>query len=62
MQVSDFYIRREARRLFERLGDDALTEARAKVRTYRAREDMLAADTWLRIIAALEELMREVAQ
>jgi hypothetical protein len=61
MQVSDFYIRREARRLYERLGDDALAEARTKVRLSRARDDMLAADMWLRIIAALEELMREVA-
>ncbi len=62
MQVSDFYIRREARRLYERLGDEARAEARAKVLLSRARDDMLAADMWLRIIAALEELMREVAE
>jgi hypothetical protein len=61
MQVSDFYIRREARRLVERRGEEALAEARAKVIQYRARNDMLAADTWLRIIARIEEMRRENA-
>lgn len=61
MQVSEFYVRREARRLMERLGDAALAEARAKARASRAREDMLATDTWLRIIAAIEEMSRAPA-
>ena len=58
MHMSEFYVRREARRLIERLGEAALGEARAKVRESRAREDMLASDTWLRIIAAIEEMSR----
>jgi hypothetical protein len=59
MQVSDFYVSREARRLVERLGDEALAEARAKFIKCRARDDILAADTWLRIIAQIEEALRE---
>ena len=58
MQVSDFYIRQEAWRLIERLGDEALAEARAKFIKCRARDDILAADTWLRIVAQIEEMMR----
>jgi hypothetical protein len=59
MQVSEFYVRREARRLVERCGEEALAEARAKVVASRERNDMLAADTWLRIIARIEEMRRE---
>jgi hypothetical protein len=59
MQVSDFYIRREARRLIELYGEQAIAEARSRVASHRASDDMLAADTWLRIIAAMEELLRE---
>ena len=58
MQVSDFYIQREARRLMEQRGEAAVAEARAKVADCRARDDMLAADTWLRIIATIEEMRR----
>ena len=59
MQVSEFYIRREARRLLELHGEGAIAEARARVASHRASEDMLAADTWLRIIVAMEEMLRE---
>lgn len=58
MQVSDFYIQREARRLIEQRGEAAVAEARAKVAECRARDDMLGADTWLRIIATIEEMRR----
>ena len=61
MQVSDFYVRREARRLIERSGDEALAEARAKFVECRARDDELAADTWLRIVAQIAEMVREQA-
>lgn len=61
MQVSEFYIRREAQRLVERCGDEAVAEAHAKLVASRARNDMLAADTWLRIIARIEEMRREGA-
>lgn len=59
MQVSDFYVQRAARRLLDLRGDAAVAEARARVVDCRARDDMLAADTWLRIIATIEEMRRE---
>ncbi len=58
MQVSEFYIQRAARRLLDQRGDGAVAEARAKVADCRARDDMLGADTWLRIIATIEEMRR----
>ena len=61
VQVSDFYVRREARRLIERFGDGALAEARATFVKCRARDDVLAADTWLRIVAQITEMVRERA-
>jgi hypothetical protein len=61
MQVSDFYVRREARRLIERLGDEALAEARAKFVKCRAQDDELAADTWLRIVERIAEIVHERA-
>jgi len=61
VQVSDFYVRREARRLFERLGDKALAEASATFVKCRARDDDLAADTWLRIVAQIAEMVHERA-
>ena len=60
MLVSDFYVRREARRLIERFGDEALAEARATF-VKCARDDVLAADTWLRIVARIVEMVRERA-
>ena len=61
MQVSDFYVRREARRLIERFGDEALAEARATFLKCRARDDELAADTWLRIVERIAEIVHERA-
>ena len=45
--------------LFSELhGDEAIPEARKLAATMRTRGDLDGADTWLRIIVAIEELRR----
>jgi hypothetical protein len=59
MHVSDFYVRREARRRLRLEGEAALAQARAKLAECRARDDVFAVDAWSRILAEIEELSRE---
>jgi hypothetical protein len=58
MVVSDRDIHRAARLHLERHGDEAVTKARDMVRNLKERGDNEAADTWLRIIVAIEVLQR----
>jgi hypothetical protein len=59
MMVSDYYVAREARRLLDLHGDDAVEFARARVGELQAQGERFRADTWLRIIIAVEQLQRE---
>jgi hypothetical protein len=55
MTMSDLDIRRSARTcIFEMHGDQAVAKAREMVRTMRECGDNDSADTWLRIIVAVE--------
>jgi hypothetical protein len=58
MTVSDLDILRAARLHLERHGDEAVAKAREMVRTLKERGDDDGADTWLRIIVAIETLHR----
>jgi hypothetical protein len=59
MVVSDPDILRAARlHLVERHGDEAVAKARDMVRNLKERGENEAADTWLRIIVAIEVLQR----
>jgi hypothetical protein len=59
MTVSDLDIFRAANMHLELYGDQAVAKAREMVRTLKERGDNDGADTWLRIIVALETLHRE---
>jgi hypothetical protein len=58
MVVSDSDIHRAARLHLERHGDEAVAKARDMVRNLKEGGDSEAADTWLRIIVAIEVLQR----
>ncbi len=59
MTVSDLDILRAAHLHLERYGDQAVVKAREMVRTLKERGDDDDADTWLRIIVALETMRQE---
>ena len=59
MTVSDLDILRAAHLHLERYGDQAVAKAREMVRTLKARGDNDGADTWLRIIVAIETMRQE---
>jgi hypothetical protein len=59
MAVSDLDILRAAHLHLERHGDQAVTKAREIVRTLKERGDDDGADTWLRIIVAIETMRQE---
>jgi hypothetical protein len=59
--VSDSDIHRAARLHLERHGNEAVAKARDMVRNLKEGGDNEAADTWLRIIVAIEVLQRESA-
>ena len=59
MTVSDLDIFRAANMHLERYGDRAVARAREMVRTLKERGDNDGADTWLRIIVAIETLRQE---
>lgn len=59
MHISDFYVRREARRRLRLDGDTALAQARAKLAECRAQDDAFGADAWSRIAAEIEALCRD---
>ena len=56
--VSDSDIHRAARLHLKRHGDEAVAKARDLVRNLKKGGDNEAADTWLRIIVAIEVLQR----
>jgi hypothetical protein len=56
--IMDPDILRAARLHLERHGDEAVAKARDMVRNLKERGDNEAADTWLRIIVAIEVLQR----
>jgi hypothetical protein len=58
MVVSDSDIHRAARLHLERRGHEAVAKARDMVRNLKEGGDNEAADTWLRIIVAIEVLQR----
>jgi hypothetical protein len=61
MVVSDPDIHRAARLHLERHGDEEVAKARDMVRNLKERGENGAADTWLRIIVAIEVLQRASA-
>lgn len=54
--LSDLDVYRSAHLWLELHGENAVTEARSMVRQFRDRGDEAGADTWLRIIIAIEAL------
>jgi hypothetical protein len=56
MSVSDLDIFRAANMYVEWHGDGAVAKAREMVRTLKERGDEDGADTWLRIIVAIETM------
>ena len=58
MTVSDLDILRSANMYLELHGDQAVAKAREMVRTMKERGDNDGADTWLRIIVAIETMRR----
>jgi hypothetical protein len=61
MTVSDLEIFRAANLYVEWHGDEAVAKARETVRTLQERGDNDNADTWLRIIAAIETTRQETS-
>ena len=59
MTVSDLDILRWAHLHLERYGDQAVAKAREMVRTLKERGDNDGADTWLRVIVAIETMRQE---
>jgi hypothetical protein len=59
MTVSDLDVLRAAHLNLERYGDQAVAKAREMVRTLKERGDNDGADTWLRIIVAIEAMRQE---
>jgi hypothetical protein len=62
MSASDDVIRRTAKLWLEQHGDKALNKARDIVVGLQAVGDVGAADEWLRIILAIEELRQRPAE
>ena len=60
MTVSDLDIIRSANLHLDQHGDEAVAKAREMVRTMKRRGDHDGADTWLRIIVAIETMQRSV--
>ena len=56
MAGSDLDIFRAANMHLERYGDEAVAKAREMVRSLKERGDEDGADTWLRIIVAIETM------
>jgi len=61
MMVSDLGILRAAHLHLERDGEQAVAKAREMVRALKERGDNDGADTWLRIIVAIETLRQEAS-
>jgi hypothetical protein len=61
MTVSDLEIFRAANLYVEWHGDEAVAKARETVRTLQERGDNDNADTWLRIIVAIETTRQETS-
>jgi hypothetical protein len=61
MAGSDLDIFRAANMYFEWYGDEAVAKAREMVRTLQERGDNDNADTWLRIIVAIETIRQETS-
>jgi len=59
MTVSDLDILRAAHLHLERYGDQAVAKAREMVQTLKERGDNDGADTWLRVIVAIETMRQE---
>jgi len=59
MTVSDLEIFRAAHLHLDRHGDRAVAKAREMVRTLKERGDNDGADTWLRVIVAIETMRQE---
>jgi hypothetical protein len=59
MGVEDLDAYREAKLWFDRRGEQALLALRIAAAEARADGDLDATDRWLRIIAALEDLLRK---
>jgi hypothetical protein len=59
MTVSDLDVLRAAHLNLERYGDQAVAKAREMVRTLKERGNNDGADTWLRIIVAIEAMRQE---
>jgi len=59
MTISDLNILRAAHLHLERCGDQAIAKAREMVWTLKERGDNDGADTWLRIIVAIETMRQE---
>jgi hypothetical protein len=60
--ISDLDIYRSARIWLDQHGEAAIAEARSMVAAMRQQNDDDGADTWLRIIVAIEELRRNQAK
>ncbi len=58
MTISDLDIFRSANLHLDQHGDQAVAKAREMVRTMKRRGDHDGADTWLRIIVAIETMKR----
>ena len=58
MTISDLDIFRSANLHLDQHGEQAVTKAREMVRIMKGRGDHDGADTWLRIIVALEAMQR----
>jgi len=61
MMVSELDVLRAAHLHLERHGGQAVAKAREMVRTLKERGDNDGADTWLRIIVAIETMRQEAS-
>jgi hypothetical protein len=59
MMVSSYYVERQARRLLALYGDGALARAQRQIAQCQMRNEAFAADTWIRIVDVLEQLLAE---
>ncbi len=59
MKLSELDILRSARMHLDLHGEQAVAKAREMVRGFSEREDKDGADTWLRIIVAIETMRSE---
>ena len=59
--TQDIDVFRSANLFIELHGDDAVAKARDMVRSMQERGDNAGADTWLRIIVAIETMRHKIA-